>query len=80
MLRKLFALVIFGGFAKIRGALWVVIQLLIFWNSFKKGKDGPDDDLADLRRDQKMGKKKGTKLDDWPALFSLGGLTFELGS
>lgn len=59
MLRKLFALMIFGGFAKIRGALWVVIQLLTFWNSFKKGKDGPDDDLADIRRDQKMGKKKG---------------------
>ena len=59
MLRKLVALIIFGGLAKIRDALWVVIQLLTFWNSFKKGKDGPDDDLADIRRDQKMGKKKG---------------------
>ena len=64
MLRKLFALMIFG-LAKIRGALWVIIQLLTFWNSFKKnGKDGPGDDLADIRRDQKMGKKKGAEPDD----------------
>jgi len=49
VLRKLFALMIFRGLAKIRGALWVVIQLLTFWNSFKRGKDGPDDDLADIR-------------------------------
>ena len=58
MLRKLFALIIFRGLAKIRGTLWAVIQLLTFWNSFKKGKDGPDDDLANIRRDQKMGNKK----------------------
>ena len=51
---------IFGGLAKIRGALWVVIQLLTFWNSYKKGKGGPDDDLVDTRRDQKEGDKKGT--------------------
>ena len=55
---------IFGGLAKIRGALWVVIELLTFWNSYKKGKDGPDDDLADTRRDQKEGEKKGTEPDD----------------
>jgi len=55
---------IFGGLAKIRGALWVVIQLLTFWNSYKKGKDGPDDDLADTRRDQKKEEKKGTEPDD----------------
>jgi hypothetical protein len=35
--RKLVVLMIFGGLAKIRGALWVVIQLLTFWNSYKKG-------------------------------------------
>jgi hypothetical protein len=29
---------ILGGFAKIRGALWVVIQLLTFWNNFKKAR------------------------------------------
>ena len=55
---------IFGGFAKIRGALWVVIQLLTFWNSYKKDKDGSDDDLADTRRDQKEEEKKGTESDD----------------
>ena len=64
MLRKLVALMIFGGLAKIRGALWVVIQLLTCWNSYKKGKDGPDDDLADTRRDQKEREKKGTEPDD----------------
>ena len=64
MLRKLVALMIIGGLAKIRGVLWVVIQLLTFWNSYKKGKDGPDDDLADTRRDQKEGEKKGTEPDD----------------
>ena len=53
MLRKLFALIIFGGLLKIRGVLWAVIQLLTFWNSYKKGKDCPDGDLADTRRDQK---------------------------
>jgi len=62
--RKLVALMIFGGLAKIRGALWVVIQLLTFWNSYKKDKDGSDDDLADTRRDQKEGEKKGAELDD----------------
>ena len=64
MFRKLVALMIFGGLAKIRGALWVIIQLLTFWNSYKKGKDGPDDDLADTRRDQKEREKKGTEPDD----------------
>ena len=64
MLRKLFALMIFGGLLKIRGVLWAVIQLLTFWNSYKKGKDSPDDDLADTRRDQKEGEKKGTEPDD----------------
>ena len=64
MLRKLFALLIFGGLSKIRGVLWVVIQLLTFWNSYKKGKDGPDDDLAGTRRDQKEGEKKGAESDD----------------
>ena len=55
---------IFGGLAKVRSVLWVVIQLSTFWNSYKKGKDGPDDDLADTRRDQKEGEKKGTEPDD----------------
>ena len=55
---------IFGGLAKIRGALWVIIQLLTFWNSYKKSKDGPDDDLADTRRDQKEEEKEGTESDD----------------
>ena len=55
---------IFGGFAKIRGALWVVIQLLTFWNSYKKGKGGPDDDLAGTRREQKEEEKKGTEPND----------------
>jgi hypothetical protein len=64
VLRKLVALMIFGSLAKIRGALWVVIQLLTFWNSYKKGKDGPDDDLADTRRDQKEEEKKGAEPDD----------------
>ena len=64
MLRKLFALMIVSGLAKIRAALWIVIQLLTFWNSYKKGKDGPDDDLADTRRDQKEEEKKGTEPDD----------------
>ena len=64
MLRKLVALMIFGGLAKIRGALWVVIQLLTFWNSYKNGKDGPDDDLAGTPRDQKEGEKKGTEPED----------------
>jgi hypothetical protein len=56
----------FGGFAKIRGALWVVIQFLTFWNSYKKGKDGSDDDLADARRDPKEKDKRGTDPDDRP--------------
>ena len=64
MLRKLFALMIFGGLAKIRGALWVVIQLLTFWNSYKKGKERSDDDLAGTRRDQKEEEKKGAEPDD----------------
>ena len=64
MLRKLFALMIFGGLAKIRGVLWVVIQLLTFWNSYKKDKDGSDDDHADTRRDPKEEGKKGTEPDD----------------
>ena len=64
MFRKLVALMIFGGLVKIRGALWVAIQLLTFWNSYKKGKDGLDDDLADTRRDQKEGEKQGTEPDD----------------
>ena len=55
---------IFGGLAKIRGALWVVIQLLTFWNSYKKDKDGSDDDLADTRRDPKEEEREGTELDD----------------
>ena len=55
---------IFGGLAKIRGVLWIVIQLLTFWNSYKKGKEGPDDDLADARRDQKEEEKKGTEPDN----------------
>ena len=55
---------IFGGLAKIRGSLWVVIQLLTFWNSYKKDKDGSDDDLADTRRDPKEEEKKGTEPDD----------------
>jgi hypothetical protein len=62
--RKLVALMIFGGLAKIRGALWVVIQLLTFWNSYKKDKDGSDDDLAGTRRDPKEEEKKGTEPDD----------------
>ena len=64
MFRKLVALMIFGGLAKIRGALWVVIQLLTFWNSYKKGQEGPDDDLANTGADQKEEEKKGTELDD----------------
>ena len=64
MLRKLFALMIFGGLAKIRGVLWVIIQLLTFWNSYKKGKEGHDDDLADAGADQKEEEKKGTEWDD----------------
>ena len=64
MLRKLVALIIVGGLGKIRGALWVVIQFLTFWNSYKKGKDGSDDDLADTRRDPKGEEKKGTESDD----------------
>ena len=64
MLRKLFALIIFGGLAKFRGALWVVIQLLTFWNSYKKDKDDSDDDHADTRRDPKEEEKKGTEPDD----------------
>ena len=64
MLRKLFALIIFGGLPKIRGALWAVIQLLTFWNSYKKDKDGSDDDHADTRRDPKEEEKKGTEPDD----------------
>ena len=55
---------IFGGLAKIRGALWVVIQLLTFWNSYKKGQEGPDDDLANTGADQKEEENKGTELDD----------------
>ena len=55
---------IFGGLAKIRGALWVVIQFLTFWNSYKKDKDGSDDDLAAPRRDAKEEEKKGTEPDD----------------
>ena len=55
---------IFGGLAKIRGALWVVIQLLTFWNSYKKGKDDPDNDLADTRRDQKEEEKRSAEPDD----------------
>ena len=47
-----------GGLAKIRNVLWAVIQLLTFWNSYKKGKDGPDNDLTDTRQDQKEGEKK----------------------
>ena len=64
MFRKLVALMIFGGLAKIRGALWVVIQFLTFWNSYKKDKDGSDDDLADTRRDPKEEEKNGTEPDD----------------
>jgi len=64
VLRKLVALMIVAGLAKIRAALWIVIQLLTFWNSYKKGKDGPDDDLADTRRDQKEEEKKGAETDD----------------
>lgn len=64
MFRKLVVLMIFGGLAKIRGALWVVIQLLTFWNSYKKDKDGSDDDLADTRRDPKEEGKKGTEPND----------------
>ena len=55
---------IFGRLVKLRGALWVVIQFLTFWNSYKKGKDGPDDDLADTGADQKEEEKKGTEPDD----------------
>ena len=55
---------IFSSLAKIRGALWVVIQLLTFWNSYKKGQEGPDDDLANTGADQKEEEKKGTALDD----------------
>ena len=64
MFRKLVVLMIFGGLAKIRGALWVVIQLLTFWNSYKKDKDDSDDDLADTRRDPKEEEKNGTEPDD----------------
>ena len=64
MFRKLVVLMIFGGLAKIRGALWVVIQLLTFWNSYKKDKDGSDDDLADTRRDPKKEEKMGAEPDD----------------
>ena len=64
MFRKLVALMIFGGLVKIRGALWVAIQLLTFWNSYKKDKDGSDDDLADTRRDPKEEGKKGTEPND----------------
>jgi len=38
VLRKLFAFMIFGGLEKIRGAFWVVVQLLTFWNSFKRAR------------------------------------------
>ena len=64
MLRKLVALMIFSSLAKIRGALWVVIQLWTFWNSYKKGKEGSDDDLAGTRRDQREEEKKGAEPDD----------------
>ena len=64
MFRKLVALMIFGGLVKIRGVLWVVIQFLTFWNSYKKDKDGSDDALADTRRDPKEEEKKGTEPDD----------------
>ena len=64
MLRKLFALMIFGNLAKIRTVLWDAIQFLTFWNIFKKGKDGPDDDLADTRRDPKVVEKKDAEPDD----------------
>ena len=64
MFRKLVALMIFGGLAKIRGALWVVIQLLTFWNSYKNDKDGSDDDLVGTRRDPKEEEKKGAEPDD----------------
>ena len=64
MFRKLVVLMIFGDPAKIRGALWVVIQLLTFWNSYKKGKEGSDDNLAGTRRDQKEEEKKGAEPDD----------------
>ena len=64
MFRKLVALMIFGGFAKIRGALWVVIQLLTFCNNYKKDKDGSDDDLAGTRGDPKKEEKKGAEPDD----------------
>ena len=55
---------IVGGLAKIRGVFWVVIRLLTFWNSYKKGNNGPDDGLADTRRNQKEGEKKGIEPDD----------------
>ena len=58
MLRKLVALMILGGLAQIRGALWIVIQLLAFWNSCKMGKGGSDDDLADTRSDQKVERRR----------------------
>ena len=57
---------IFGGLAKVRGALWVVIQLLTFWNSYKKGKDGLDNDLAGTGADQKEEEKKGAESDYCP--------------
>ena len=55
---------VFGGLAKIRGALWVVIKVLTLWNSYKRGKGGPDDDLADIGTDQKEEEKKGSEPDD----------------
>ena len=53
-----------GGLAKIRNVLWAVIQLLTFWNSYKKDKDGSDDDHADTRRVPKEEETKGTEPDD----------------
>ena len=48
---------IFGGLAKICGALWVVIQLLTFWNSHKKGREDSDDELVDTGAVQKKEEK-----------------------
>ena len=57
MFRKLVALLIFGGLAKICGALWVVIQLLTFWYSHINGREDSDDELVDTGAVQKKEEK-----------------------
>ena len=50
--------------AKIRSVLWVAIQFITFWNSYKKGRGDPDDDITDTQRDQKSGENRNAEPDD----------------